>query len=361
MKVKCSKCHTSYEISSSRINAPVVKFKCRVCGEAIVVTQLSLKKNKLPTESISPAQKKVKNEKTKIQGFGIKFKMSAFLIAILALITAQSFYLIVQLTSMTQRFSEKGTQIIEDMAEKDILKTAVFTAGQAELYLNANPYLKKEDFLKDPQLKAIATQRVGLTGYTVLYEKTDDERLILRIHRNPDICAPTVPELSMLEDRLGVNFPEFWRIQVNATPSEPSVGYYKWQEDNGTFRDKYMACVNIDGTNFYIASTTYIDEFLQPMQQLKNQAKEMATVERNKNAVIVFLISVAVAAMAFIFGGKLSSNIMYLSDVTDRISLGDLDAVIEKKSTDELGVLTDSISRLRNSVKLSMKRLRLRQ
>lgn len=358
MNVKCSKCNTSYDIRSSMINAPVVKFKCKVCGSAIVVTQLSFNQKKLSTESIFPVQQESKNEKTKIQGFGIKFKMSVFLIAILALITAQSFYLIVQLTNMTQRFSEKGTQIIKDMAEKDILKTAIFTANQANLYLNANPYLKKEDFLKDPRLKAIATQKVGLTGYTVLYEKTDDERLILRVHRNPKICAPIIPELSMLKERLGVNFPEFWRIQVSATPSKPSVGYYKWQEDNGNFRDKYMACVNIEGTHFYIASTTYIDEFLQPMQLLKSQAKEMATLERNKNAAIVFIISVVVAVMAFTFGGKLSSNIMYLSDVTDRISLGDLDAIIEKKSKDELGVLTDSISRLRNSVKLSMKRLR---
>jgi HAMP domain-containing protein len=284
--------------------------------------------------------------------------MSFFLIAILVLIAVQSFYLIVQLSNMTERFSEKGTQIIKDMAEKDILKTAIFSADQAKSYLEANPYLKKEDFLNDPQFKAIATQKVGTTGYTVLYEKTDDGRLILRVHRNPKICAPIIPELSMLKERLGVNFPEFWRIQVKATPSKPSVGYYKWQEDDKSFRDKYMACVNIKGTNFYIASTTYIDEFLQPMQHLKNQAENIAKAERNKNAIIVFVISTIVAAIAFTFGGKLSSNIMYLSDITDRISLGDLDAIIEKRSKDELGVLTDSISRLRNSVKFSMKRLR---
>ena len=62
--------------------------------------------------------------------------------------------------------------------------------------------------------------------------------------------------------------------------------------------------------------------------------------------------------MVFIFGSALSANIRYLSAMTDRISLGELDAVIEVRSRDELAVLAQSISRLQQSVKLSIQRLK---
>ncbi len=119
-----------------------------------------------------------------------------------------------------------------------------------------------------------------------------------------------------------------------------------------------MVCVNVNGTGLYIASTTYIDEFTLPIQRLEKESKEIAKTQSINIGIIISIISIVIAVIVFMFGSRLTSNIKYLSEVTDRISLGDLDAIIEKRSSDELAVLTESIARLQVSVRLSIQRLR---
>ena len=123
-------------------------------------------------------------------------------------------------------------------------------------------------------------------------------------------------------------------------------------------KNEFMTCVNVAGTSFNIASTTYMDDFTDPMQRLERESRAIAKAETIKSAVLSSIIIIIIAIVLFIFGGKLTANIKYLSEMTDRISLGDLDALIEIRSKDELAVLAESISRPQQSVKLSMQRLR---
>jgi HAMP domain-containing protein len=46
--------------------------------------------------------------------------------------------------------------------------------------------------------------------------------------------------------------------------------------------------------------------------------------------------------------------------VADRISVGELDAVIDINSKDEIGDLAEAITRMQDSVRLSIERLRRR-
>ena len=119
-----------------------------------------------------------------------------------------------------------------------------------------------------------------------------------------------------------------------------------------------MSSVNIQGTQFNITSTTYMDDFTEPMLRLERESRAIAKTETIKSAILTSVIIIIIAIVVFIFGGRLTANIKYLSGMTDRISLGDLDALIEIRSKDELAVLAESISRLQQSVKLSMQRLR---
>jgi methyl-accepting chemotaxis protein len=47
--------------------------------------------------------------------------------------------------------------------------------------------------------------------------------------------------------------------------------------------------------------------------------------------------------------------------VAERISVGDLDIEIESTSTDEIGELSEAISRMQESIRLSIERLRRRR
>jgi HAMP domain-containing protein len=57
----------------------------------------------------------------------------------------------------------------------------------------------------------------------------------------------------------------------------------------------------------------------------------------------------------------LTGRIKSLTDVADRISVGELDAEIKIKSKDELGDLAEAISRMQDSIRLSIERLRRRR
>jgi HAMP domain-containing protein len=55
--------------------------------------------------------------------------------------------------------------------------------------------------------------------------------------------------------------------------------------------------------------------------------------------------------------GKLKS----LTEVTERISVGDLAAEVETRSRDEIGELAEAIARMQDSIRLSIERLRRRR
>lgn len=364
MSVTCNSCGATYQIDPDKMMANTVKFECKTCGDFITIHKDDILAGETPQifspdpEEMQPVRKSTDSSETKIKGFGIRFKLFFFLIILIVAFTIQAFYLIMQLNKITDRFGKQGTEIIKEMAEKDILATAESVAKQVKLYLEAHPELTKEQFMSDVRFRDIAIQKVGESGYTALYESSDEGVWRTWAHTNPNILAPKLDDMSKLKGPMGVNFPGFWKVFSEVKSGRPSKGYYKWQEPDKSFKDKYMASVNVMGTPFHIASTTYIDEFTEPMTRLEQESKAIAKAESLNNAILMSIIIIVIAIIVFLFGGRLTSNIKYLSEMTDRISLGDLDALIEIRSKDELAVLTESISRLQQSVKLSMQRLR---
>ncbi len=367
MTVKCSKCSATYDIDPNKMVSDTVRFECKTCSNFITIHKdelLDSQDSPVFSEGVEadvmPASRTSAGDEfeTKKKGVGIRFKLFFFFVILIVAFAIQAFYLILQLNKLTDRFGLEGIEIIKEMAEEDIMSTAEGVAKQVQLYLEAHPELSKEQFMSDQRFRDIAIQKVGKTGYTALYEQSEDGIWRTWAHVQPNITPPKLNDMSKLKGPMGVNFDGFWSIFSAVKSGRPSKGYYSWQEDDGSFKDKYMACVNVMGTRFNIAATTYIDEFTEPMDRLEEESREIAKAESIKNAILIAVILVILAVILFAFGGRLTANIKYLSEMTDRISLGDLDALIEVRSKDELGVLAESISRLQQSVKLSMKRLR---
>lgn len=364
MNIACDKCGATYQIDPSKMKADVIRFACKTCGNFVIVDKNDITDQPVPSDTQPDSQPRKPeyespvSEETKTKGVGIRTKMFVLLIIIIAAFVGQAWYLLSQLTTMTDRFGAEGTRIIREMAEKDILNTANAVAKQVKMYLDFHPELTKESFMSNEAFRTIAIQPVGKKGYTAVYEKGIDGKFRTWAHKNPKICAPNLDDMAKLKDPLGKSFPGFWKILTGVKGSKSSKGYYQWQEPDKSFKEKYMECVNIPGTSFYVASTTYIDDFTLPMKDLEEQSQAIAKTERLRIGIIIGVVSLIIALTVFIFGNRLTSNIKYLSEVTDRISLGDLDALIETRSNDELAVLTESISRLQQSVRLSIQRLR---
>jgi methyl-accepting chemotaxis protein len=60
----------------------------------------------------------------------------------------------------------------------------------------------------------------------------------------------------------------------------------------------------------------------------------------------------------FWYGHRLTNKIIYLTTVAEKISVGELDIEIDLQASDEIGDLSDAISRMQDSVRLSIERLR---
>jgi len=125
-------------------------------------------------------------------------------------------------------------------------------------------------------------------------------------------------------------------------------------------REKYMAMVPVEKTNFFVSSTTYLDEFTVPIKELKERADSMTAHTMSIVLIILAAAAILVALIAYLFGNSLSGRIRSLTDVADRISVGDLDAEIPVKSTDEIGALGEAIGRMQDSISISIERLRRR-
>ncbi len=92
----------------------------------------------------------------------------------------------------------------------------------------------------------------------------------------------------------------------------------------------------------------------------QENAEVFATLEKVRNFAIILLIStiVIVSLIAWISARAIVTPIMKLTDVAERMSLGDLNMQINIPSKDEIGLLAQAIKRMQTSLRLAMERLR---
>jgi HAMP domain-containing protein len=90
---------------------------------------------------------------------------------------------------------------------------------------------------------------------------------------------------------------------------------------------------------------------------------DMSVIENLKSEIafktggaILVVVSIGVI-LVFYIANTIIRPITHLTDVANRISLGELDIYIDVTSRDEIGILADAINRLRKSMKQAMKQL----
>lgn len=94
------------------------------------------------------------------------------------------------------------------------------------------------------------------------------------------------------------------------------------------------------------------------LQKLEEQTEAVAVAFRNLNLITLVGTLVVIGLIVTLYGHNLVSRIRHLTDVADRISVGELDAEFNIKSKDEIGSLAEAIKRMQDSLSLSIERLR---
>ena len=141
---------------------------------------------------------------------------------------------------LTNNIVNVGTITLDDLGKKYIKEKAETVARQLEIYLKAHPEVKPENILNFSELKDIAIQKVGETGFTCLY----DVNGIIFLH----------PQREMTKGfnlrALSKKFPIWWRI-IEKSFKEPTGGEYLWKDPDGKIRKKYMYSVPVGDEEFY--------------------------------------------------------------------------------------------------------------
>jgi methyl-accepting chemotaxis protein len=76
--------------------------------------------------------------------------------------------------------------------------------------------------------------------------------------------------------------------------------------------------------------------------------------------VILIALLIAIGVISY-YSRSVIRPILYLSEVADKISMGELDTPIRVKAKGEVGILAESIERMQTSVKAAIERLQRRK
>ena len=245
---------------------------------------------------------------------------------------------------------------LDKLGEQIIQQKAIDVAAQIDIFLRSHPKMKKEEMMKDPWLKEIAVQKVGETGYTAVH----DNHGINYFHVNPQIVGSDLHDLA---ERL----PAFWKI-LEASLKGPASGYYDWKDADGKIRPKYMYLAPVKNSDLIVASTTYIEEFSKPSKavEAKMEAIKRSFLQEYEDKFQIFyaiigVVLVILLLVIFFYSRSVIQPIRSLSEVADRISMGELDAPIDLKAKGEVGILAESIRRMQASVRAAIERLQKRK
>jgi HAMP domain-containing protein len=260
------------------------------------------------------------------------------------------------LSDLSTAAVKESTVSLNKLGERVIQEKAQDVARQIEIFMKSQPKGSLNPLSKNQRLKEIAIQKVGETGYTAVH----DNRGINYFHVNPQIVGTDLHQLA-------TKLPEFWKI-LETGLSGPASGYYNWKDSDGTIRAKFMYTAPVQGTNLIVAATTYIDEFSKPAKNIIDKMTEIEKKYSNQYnnrfktfALIVLIDLLILLIVIYLYSYSIIHPIKYLSDVADKISMGDLKTAINIKAKGEVAVLAESIERMQTSVKAAIDRLQRRK
>ncbi|MGB5746423.1 MAG: zinc-ribbon domain-containing protein [Desulfobacterales bacterium] len=378
MIIICEECGKKYRIDPLKIKGKAASFKCRVCTHLIVVSKpesspeqpeidprptlasITTNIDDSSTAAMADIGRTPAKSRRRAKGLGLRTKMLLlFMVVPIILMAGASLLYLWQLETMSNLLTQESSKFVNQMAEEKVAYISAGVAMQCKLYLLSHPDLIREDFNEDIGFKSLAVQKVGMTGYTALYELPGSDGVWRTwAHVNKKIIGI---DMSKLKKPLGRNFPGFWKVYIAVKEGKNSQGYYTWQDKDGKFRDKFMVCTPIAGTRFVIAATTYMDEFTGPMKQMQARAKELSDRAKLITWAVLGLTLLLIGLIVSIYGHQLTGKIKTLTDVADRISIGELGMEVKTTSKDEIGELAEAIARMQDSIRLSIERLRRRR
>jgi methyl-accepting chemotaxis protein len=138
------------------------------------------------------------------------------------------------------------------------------------------------------------------------------------------------------------------------------MGFFLAKDKNKNLKEKIMALAPVHRSPFGVIVASETEDFLLPVKILEKRIRNLITNSRNIIAGVLGGTLVIIVCLIFYYVSRMTGKIKSLTDVANRISVGELEAQIKVRSNDEIGELADAVSRMQDSIRLSILRLRRR-
>lgn len=280
-----------------------------------------------------------------------------FLLVPICLIIVAVFIHRNSMKTITGFIMAESSQLVTRMAEHAIAEKGRFAATEVERYLLSHPDLLKEDFMQDPVLKGIGIQKVGSTGYTYLISmRTPTEVSALWLHPDEKLIGKDV--ITVMRTALGDGYERWNRIQgVAFTQGTEAAGYYTGRDK----REQYMVMVPVEGTAFFVASTTYLDEFTKPLIALQGRVNELTAAAARILTIVLIAAALIIVLFIVINNYLLSGRLKSVPDAAEHIGVDDVEVETGRTTWGNEGTVVPAIRRMQGSIQHAIKRFRERR
>ncbi|WP_300667271.1 HAMP domain-containing protein [Desulfoluna sp.] len=387
MIITCNHCGKTYSIKESKLSVDRSKARCLTCGEWFIIARETepaspepvhptAKKDRMASDTASPAPEPetvpisieipepqqasasqvATNSSPSRRGIGLTGKFILFSILPFLVVCTASLWYYTQwvMPRMDTQVAETMSDAIWSIEQKHLREQSHANARQVRQYLFSHPDLINRNFNRDIYFKKIAIKKIGDSGFTFLYEQPNPGGVWRSwAHVDPKIVGRDLSELKSNQP----DFDTFWNILTAVETAPSAAGFYHWQ-DKGETRRWYMTVAKVRGTP-YVTGTAFKAEEIEKSVTLIRQQTRRITTEALQGTLLAMGLGALLAASIFIFYGRRTTRrIIHLSDVADRISLGELTIPVHVDAGDEIGELAEAISRMRDSISVAIKRLR---
>ncbi len=274
----------------------------------------------------------------------------------LLLATGAGYYHITKINQFASIQAEQSlrssAEVLVEQKAEDIMKM-IQLYFQTQITRKTRGKVNWDEWQYDPVLLQNGVQTVGKTGYSFLLMK-EAGKITYFLHPNPKLVGTELTSMAKKN-------PDFWRIVQGPKSGERfSRGYYFWKEPDGRIERKFMVVMPIPNTPLMVATAIYTKEIEAPLKELKSilvSTQKRFLWEFFLGGIVTILI---VISLAIVFAMRMTKPVLHLTDVANRISLGELNVPIEITSTDEIGDLADALRRMQVSLRKAIQRLQRR-
>jgi len=256
--------------------------------------------------------------------------------------------------SMGETVISVSISALEDQGRRTIYQKASDIAKEMYFYLQLHPDMTETEIMSDPKLNSIAIQKVGRTGYTLVY----DTKGKILFASDPNIVGTNLRNLG--------GEPSYYSsIFERSLLGGEASGYYKYKGPADTVeRTKYMCTIPVESSDLIVSASTYMDEFSSPADETKNSINS-AVEEMSKQvdkqareaelifiAVIVSMV-VVVSGVSFLLSETITRPVMALTKGSEQFAVGDLDYKFDIHTGDEMQVLAEQFNSMGDALKES--------